>query len=156
MARLRPMTEAEFPAFRELGVEDYARQRADALDSPLQKQRETAERDFAELLPAGVRTPKQRLWCVEDAAGTVVGYLWVEVNDDSRRAFIYYVLMTPEHRGQGYGRQTLDLLEADLRPQGITHIALNVFSPNPALHLYERAGYRTVSRTMLKAIGPPE
>jgi ribosomal protein S18 acetylase RimI-like enzyme len=150
------MTEDEFPAFRALGVEDYAQQRAVALDSPLDRQRESAERDFAQLLPEGARTPGQRLWCVEAEGAGVVGYLWVEVNDDARRAFIYYILMEPAHRGQGYGGQTLDALEAELRPQGITHIALNVFSPNPAIHLYERAGYQTVSRTMLKAISPPE
>jgi predicted secreted protein/ribosomal protein S18 acetylase RimI-like enzyme len=152
MVRLRPMMEEEFPAFRKLGVEDNAQQRATALDRPIEQERERAERDFAELLPAGVRTPKQHLWCVEDAAGAVVGYLWVEVNTDSRRAFIYYILMEPAQRGRGYGRQTLELLEAELRPLGITHIGLNVFSPNPAAHLYEQVGYRTVSRTMLKAL----
>lgn len=156
MVRLRPMTEAEFPAFRALGVEDYAQQRAAALDSPIETQREAAERDFAELLPQGVQTPKQRLWCVEGDSGAVVGHLWIEVNDERRRAFIYYIIMAPEYRGRGYGRQTLELLEAELRPQGITHIALNVFSPNPAIHLYEKVGYQTVSRTMLKALGPPE
>ena len=154
MVRLRPMTEAEFTAFRDLSVEDYAQQRVAAFNSPLETQREVAARDFAELLPKGVRTPRQHLWCVEDETSTVVGYLWVEVNND-HRAFIYYIIMASAQRGRGYGRQTLELLEAELRPHGITHIALNVFSPNRrAAQLYEKVGYQVVSQTMAKALEP--
>src|SRR5690242_7932838 len=91
MLSLRPMTEEEFTVFREEGIEDYAAERARNFGTTLEEEHETSVRQYAELLPEGIQSPRQRLWSVIDEAGTVVGSLWVEVNEEHHRAFIFYI-----------------------------------------------------------------
>jgi ribosomal protein S18 acetylase RimI-like enzyme len=113
-------------------------------------------RQYAEILPEGVQSPNQRLWSVVDEGGTVVGSLWVDVKSERNRAFIFYIIIGPEYRGRGYGRQALALLEDELRPLGISQIGLNVFADNEiARHLYEKMGYHTTNQTMMKSLAPP-
>src|SRR4051812_17960826 len=155
MLTLRPMTDEEFTVFRDEGIEDYAAERARNFGTTPEEEHETSVRQYAELLPEGTRSPRQRLWSVIDAAGTVVGSLWVEVHEERHRAFIFYIILGEAYRGRGYGRQALELLEAELRPLGVTQIGLNVFADNTvAQRLYERMGYRVTNQTMMKAIPP--
>jgi ribosomal protein S18 acetylase RimI-like enzyme len=156
MLRLRPMTEADFTAWRSGAVEAYAQERARNLDSPLEAERAVAERQIAELLKDGVRTEGHHLWQVvldTGAAAEVVGLLWVAIDAARRRAFIYSIEIAPAHRGRGYGRQTLELLEAELRPRGVERIGLNVFAENQvAMRLYLRQGYRVTNSSMVKRL----
>lgn len=50
------------------------------------------------------------------------------------------------HRGQGVGRVLLDALADAALAHGMDALSLSVDEGNPAEHLYERAGYATVSR----------
>lgn len=50
----------------------------------------------------------------------------------------------PAQRGQGIGEQLLDRLAALAVRRGLEGLCLNVRDTNPALRLYERAGYRLV------------
>jgi ribosomal protein S18 acetylase RimI-like enzyme len=57
------------------------------------------------------------------------------------------------HRGKGYGKQTLELLDARMRSMGIARIALSVFGDNAiAMHLYQTMGYRTIATHMEKEL----
>lgn len=47
-------------------------------------------------------------------------------------------------RGRGVGRQLLDFAEREARDLGYRQIALHTLTNNPARHLYERQGFRTV------------
>ena len=49
-----------------------------------------------------------------------------------------------EHRGQGIGKKLLDALHNELIRRGYPRISLSVQKTNPALRLYERAGYIVV------------
>jgi ribosomal protein S18 acetylase RimI-like enzyme len=69
-------------------------------------------------------------------------------------AYVYEVLVHPEHRRQGHARRAFMLLEQEVRQRGLAGIALHVFGHNAgARHLYERLGFRTTNINMLKAIG---
>ena len=160
MIRLRPMTEAEFERFLAVSKDEYARDRARALDTSLDEELATAEQQFAELLKDGIHTADHRLWLVTLDRSTPVGHLWVHVDPRSRRAFIYQIRIDEEYRGKGYGKRTLELLEEELVAAGVTRISLNVFAPNHvARALYEKLGYRATSHSdpalLTKAYGRP-
>ena len=153
MLALRPMTEAEFKRMKRVTLEDYARQRSRNFDTPIQQEREIAARQFAELLKDDLATEGHLLWSVVRDDGEVVGSLWIHVDAAERRAFIYDVTIGERYRGQGYGRRTLELLEGEMRPRGVTRIGLNVFGDNAvAHHLYRTHGYRTTSTHMEKKL----
>jgi ribosomal protein S18 acetylase RimI-like enzyme len=147
------MTEAELERMKRVNLEDYARQRSRNFDTPIEQERDVAARQFADLLKDGPATEGHLLWSVVRDGGEVVGNLWVHVDAAERRAFIYDVTIGEQHRGQGYGRHTLELLEEEMRPRGVTRIGLNVFGDNAvARHLYEKQGYRTTSTHLEKKL----
>jgi ribosomal protein S18 acetylase RimI-like enzyme len=64
------------------------------------------------------------------------------VGHDGHRGTMYYVSVSPELRGRGYGRQIIAAAEAWLRAQGVWKANLLVRKENPAvLGFYEQAGY---------------
>lgn len=151
MVSLRPMTDADYEPYLRNLLEGYARERADNFGTPLEEERVIGERQTAQLLPDGPRTPNHFLWTVVGDDDAPIGVLWVHVQPDTRQAFIYDIEMREDQRGKGYGKATLDALEAELRPRGITRIALNVFAKNAAARrLYEHAGYYPVATSMQK------
>ncbi len=153
MLALRPMTEDEFARFRPELLEGYAAERARNLGTTLEVERAVAERQTAELLPDGVRTKNHHLWIVTDDAGERVGVLWALVDPEQRRAFIYDIAIDEPHRGKGYGRRALELLEEFVRPLGVTRISLNVFADNDvAIGLYQKQGYRPTNFNMTKRL----
>lgn len=153
MSALRPMTEAEYTHLMSYMWEDYAQERARNFRTPVADERADAERQRTQLLQDGLNTPGHHFWTVVDDAGTVVGSLWVFIDEPKKRAFIYDIEIDAAQRGKGYGRRTLELLEESLRPQGVTRIALNVFGDNAVAHaLYRKVGYYTVATYMQKEI----
>jgi ribosomal protein S18 acetylase RimI-like enzyme len=153
MLTLRPMTETEYQPYIAWLREDYARERAESSATPLEEERANSNQQIDGLVPHGVATPNHHFWMMTDEAGAVVGNLWVFVDPDKRRAFIYDIAIAEARRGQGLGRQALTTLEDTLRPMGVRRIALNVFGKNTvARHLYETQGYSTVAIVMQKDI----
>ncbi len=153
MVTLRPMTDAEYEPYLRRVRETYARDRAESSRTSLEEELAEADRQIAQLLPNGLGTPNQHLWTVVDAVGAPVGILWVYVDRDHQRGFIYDIEMREDQRGKGYGRATLEALEAELRPRDVTRIALNVFARNAvARHLYDQVGYYPVATVMQKDI----
>lgn len=149
---LRPMTQAEFDEYLSRSREDYAADRARADETPLAVERVVASRQLDALLPQGLQTPNHHFWRVE-ADGAPVGILWVCVEPDQRRAFIYDIVIDAAQRGKGYGEATMRAMEAELAPRGVTHIGLNVFGHNTvARALYDKMGYRVSATYMLKRI----
>jgi ribosomal protein S18 acetylase RimI-like enzyme len=151
MLALRPMTEDEYARFRAVLDVEYPQDRARNMGTPLEEERAISQKQIEGLLPQGLRTPGHLFWTAMDEAGAPVGSLWVAVDEAKRQGFIYDIVVAPEHRGKGYGRQVLDLLDDEVRHLGLTRIVLNVFGDNAvAQNLYRTAGYQTVAITMRK------
>jgi ribosomal protein S18 acetylase RimI-like enzyme len=114
-----------------------------------------AERDMKLFLPEGLQTPKQHLFIVEDEAAGNVGTLWMGELDrgDGPIAFVYDILIDPEHRGRGLGRGAMQLAEGEARRLGYAKIELNVFGGNDvARRLYRSLGYTEQAVSMGKRL----
>ncbi|HET9109410.1 MAG TPA: GNAT family N-acetyltransferase [Ktedonobacterales bacterium] len=153
MASLQPMTEDDYNTYMPRLREEYAAERAQSDDTSLEQERKVASEQMAGLLPQGLHTPEHCFWRVVAEDGALVGTLWVHVQPAERRAFIYDIEIDAAQRGKGYGEAAMRALEEQLRPQGFTHIGLNVFGPNTvARALYDKMGYRVAATYMLKRI----
>lgn len=82
--------------------------------------------------------PESRFDVIEQA-GLAIGRLYVASCPGEIR--IIDITLLPEHRGQGLGRQILQVLLERAAATGKT-VSLHVEKFNPALHLYERLGFK--------------
>ncbi len=55
------------------------------------------------------------------------------------------IAVVPSRRGRGFGDELLSALLAHARDEGYEQVSLSVERNNPALKLYDRHGFRTVS-----------
>ena len=80
--------------------------------------------------------------------GKVVGACWVRTTDE----YGHVDALTPSfsislyegYRGQGVGTALMECMLDKLREAGYTRTSLSVQKENPAVHLYEREGFRVV------------
>ena len=85
---------------------------------------------------------------VAEVDGRIVGAVWTRVMDDyghiDDRTPSLAISLFKEYRGQGIGtellREMLDLLRRD----GYESVSLSVQKANPALRMYQKAGFQTV------------
>jgi ribosomal protein S18 acetylase RimI-like enzyme len=154
--RLRPIRDDELPAFIEHGKAQYARDMIEhaGLDPELAQKK--TDQDWARLLPNGQAPAGHHLYVVEDEVGQRVGDLWFaeRSNDfDGTGAFVYSIEIAEEFRGKGYGRETMELLEDEVRAAGLDRISLNVFGGNEvARSLYRSLGYAETAVMMRKEL----
>ncbi|MEX0826876.1 MAG: GNAT family N-acetyltransferase [Acidimicrobiia bacterium] len=96
----------------------------------------------------GLRTGDRGV-IAEDASGTAIGAAWVRLFDNSAPGYGFIddstpelsIAVIPDHRNQGVGS---DLLVRLL--DGLERCSLSVDERNPAVRLYERFGFRGISR----------
>jgi ribosomal protein S18 acetylase RimI-like enzyme len=153
MITLRPMTSAEFEAFKSKLIPEYARDIARNHDMSPDDATAFATRQIEGMLSAGLDTPRQRLYVIEHSTEGAIGSLWVDVDESKRRAFIAEIVIDESFRGRGHGRAALEALERIVQPLGIRQIELHVFGDNaPAIALYRRLGYRVTGLNMQKSL----
>ena len=94
-----------------------------------------------------------RLWVVLDEA-RVVGYLAVTLGFSfeylGRDAFIDELYILQEYRGQGFGRDAIDIAETYCREHGVNALHLEVERHRErARELYHRAGFEDHDRFLM-------
>ncbi len=156
MTILLPMTQEDFLEWKSESVPAYA---AEKIASGQWQEAEAialAQKSFDELLPQGLSTPDNLLFTLRDQDVRVdVGTLWVAVQDRAgkRVAYVYDVVIRPEHQRKGHATRALRALEDEVRSLGLAGIALHVFGHNAAAHaLYVKLGYRPTNINMYKPI----
>ena len=148
---LRPMTEAEYQRLRTSIFEDYARETASVRSVSLDEGRQEAARQFEQLLPDGILSKGHHFWRIVAETSEAVGDLWVLVEPERQRAFIYFIGIDEAFRGHGYSKAAMLALETAVKPLGASHIDLNVFGDNTvSIRLYESLGYRPTAMNMRK------
>jgi ribosomal protein S18 acetylase RimI-like enzyme len=152
--RLRPVTAAEFDAWRARLIPGYAADKVRAGDWSEAEAESNATEQTDSLLPEGAGTPGMLLLAAETPDGERVGVVWVALDRDRPgAAWIYDIEVHPEHRGKGYGRALLQAAEHYSAQHGATEIGLNVFGPNAvARGLYESSGYEITAINMRKRL----
>jgi ribosomal protein S18 acetylase RimI-like enzyme len=155
MLSLQPMTEDEFVAYKSWLLEDYASDLAKNYRMPIEEARASAIKETDATLPQGLATPNHFLYDAVTTSGAVcdgesrLGYLWIHVDGQRQRCFIYDIYLRAEFRHQGWGRKILQLLECNMKQQGIIRINLNVFANNSiAREFYSKMGYAVTDMHM--------
>lgn len=150
--RLRPMTDTELKRFLDEIIPDYAASHVEAEDWDPDQATDIAKKQVYGLLSEGVNTPSMLLYVAETPDAERVGWVWIELNHKlPGSAYIYYIEIDAEHRGQNYGRALLNAAEEQASLYGALTISLHVFGTNKvARALYETAGYEAAHLEMKK------
>ena len=150
---LRPMTESEYQRLREAIFDDYARDVANVSSTSIEEGRIAAARQFDQLLPDGMASTGHYFWKIATDNDDAVGDLWVRVESEKARAFIYFIGIDEGYRGHGYSKAAMLALESTVKPLGANRIDLNVFGDNTvAVRLYESLGYKPTAMNMRKEL----
>lgn len=153
--KLELMSTEDYKHFLEISIVDYAASHVKAGNWKEEESIEKSTNEFNQLLPHGIETPNQYLYTIVDVEkDSILGYLWVNISEKSKeKAFIYQILIFEEFRGKGYGKQSLNALEEEMKKHNVTEIGLHVFGHNPtAIELYKKVGYDVTSLRMAKKI----
>lgn len=159
MIKLVPMTEAELQNYLAHAIEDYAQDHVKAGDWDAADARERSRREFEQLLPNGVASPKQHLFTAIDTdTNQSVGMIWFaeRTQGNTQFAFIYDFVIREDLRGKGFGKQTLLALEDEVKKAGLNAISLHVFGHNKtAFNLYQNTGFEVTHALMTKRLNQP-
>jgi ribosomal protein S18 acetylase RimI-like enzyme len=154
MILLQEMTEADFAEYKLFTVEDYAQNIAQNYRTSIEDARTSSANQINGLLSQGLATPQHFLFNIvlaEQKDEQRIGYLWLEVDEQKKRCFIYDIFLYETYRGQGFGKTTLKLLEAKMVEKKIESISLHVFAHNTAAReLYSKLGYQFTGFNMQK------
>jgi ribosomal protein S18 acetylase RimI-like enzyme len=97
---------------------------------------------------------------VAERAGEVVGYTYAALEGPDYMSLrgpagvLHDIVVDPEHRGAGVGRELLDATVAMLTARGAPRVVLSTAERNgPAQRLFARAGFR---RTMIEMTREPD
>jgi len=140
MVTLRPMPADVWNAWRAASIRAYASDMVRVGAWPAEDAEARATSLFARLVPDGQATAGHEFRSIVNEAGRGAAFLWDIVVD-------------PEHRGRGYGRAALEALEALVPTLGYDAIKLHVFGDNDvARHLYRAVGYSETDVSMIKRL----
>lgn len=86
--------------------------------------------------------------------GEIIGFFCYSVNTDDNTGFLKFIIVDPDKRGAGYGKEMLKLaLQYAFNITGVKSVGLNVFDENAAAkHCYEKAGF--IEESMTKNVFP--
>ncbi|MGS2615981.1 GNAT family N-acetyltransferase [Micromonospora sp. LZ34] len=153
---LMPMTAAQLARLRVPLELSYAEGLARTDDLTPQAARAQVALQVDRLLPHGAATTGVllRVAVADDAE---VGWIWVTLPGEDRptMAWIHNIEVHPGHRGKGYAREMIRLVEAELARLGVGRLGLNVFGGNTAaIRVYESLGFQVTAQQMAKPITP--
>lgn len=155
MVQLSPFPADRFQSWYENMLADYAENRVRAGSWAPDGAVERARDLYRELLPDGVDTFNQYLALILNERAEEVGTVWYAPSLDGGVAhlYVYDLLIHERFRRQGYGAQTLSLLETYAKHAGLSRIVLHVFGHNgPARALYQQSGFIETSVMMAKEV----
>jgi len=145
----------EFRSWLEISIQEYAQDKARSGNVAAEKALEESTREFNELLPKGLDTEGNYIYnVVDEDSRQIVGTLWFKIRHDQQDVFIYEIRIDEDHRGKGFGKQTMQALEVFIKDKGFPRkVSLHVFGDNDvAIQLYRSAGYVATNIRMSKII----
>jgi len=153
---LTPMTAQELDRLRGPLVQGYAEDLVAHRGMTPEAALERSSSQIRDLLTEGVAT-ERALLRVGRVGDTEVGWIWVTLPTAAApdQAWIHNIEVHEEHRGRGYARRMIQLIEAELAQLGVPELGLNVFGANTvAIGLYRSLGFEVTSQQMAKRLTP--
>jgi ribosomal protein S18 acetylase RimI-like enzyme len=155
--RLRPLRDDETRDFLDALHDEYVEELVEDASLSREEAEEKADTDHAALFPGGNPQQDHHMYVVERETGEPVGHLfWAKRQSpgSASRAFLYQIYIAEPFRGRGLGRQAMELLEAEVRTEGLPGIDLNVWGGNDlARSLYRKLGFEERAVFMSKELG---
>ena len=155
MVTLTPMPRDVWEVWRAASIRRYAGDMVRIGAWPAEGASARAASLFARLVPDGQSTAGHEFRSVVNESGGTVGAIWLAPDAEAGRgaAFLWDIVIEPEHRGRGYGRDALEALEPLVRALGYDSIRLHVFGDNDvARRLYRAVGYVETDVSMSKRL----
>ena len=156
MVKLVPTEQADFSAYLERGIAEYAEDKVKSGNWTVEEALERSRKEFEKYLPDGLQSKNEYIFSIVDGAGDQkLGMLWVEVKMDSTShdAFIFDFRVEEQFRGKGYGKQALAALDDKLISMNVDSVGLHVFGHNiVAQELYKKSGYEITNINMRKVL----
>lgn len=156
MVTLEPMGDSDFQEYLKWSIKNYADEKVKAGSWPKEDCYERSRGEFDRLLPDGKDSRDNYLFRIMDASGEKVGILWFGIlpqESDLHGVFIWDIMVYPEFRGKGLGKEAMKALEQEVKSLGANRISLHVFGHNSvAIDLYRKSGYSVTDLIMSKEI----
>ncbi|MDP4096115.1 GNAT family N-acetyltransferase [Paenibacillus sp. P96] len=158
MISLKPMNAVQYVSFEQWLIKDYAEDKIKAGAWTAEEALQRSQESIRQHLPAGLETKDAYLYAIvlnEDGTELQIGNIWFNITRHTwgTEAFLLEIVIFEEHRGKGYGRQTMAALDEEARRVGVSRIGLHVFGHNDrALHLYKAMGYTITDIQMRKEL----
>tara|TARA_R110000868_G_scaffold127493_4_gene335193 strand:+ start:145 stop:600 length:456 start_codon:yes stop_codon:yes gene_type:complete len=147
---LKKMNQSEYDSFMARSIPEYAKEKQTAEGLTPSEATELAQSTFSQLLPDGLMSKDQHLYCFT-LDGRSVGELWLAKRGDG--CFIYEIFLEAKLRGQGLGKQLMALVDSEATRLGFKVIRLHVFGHNKiATKLYQSCGYEVTNLNMAKKL----
>jgi ribosomal protein S18 acetylase RimI-like enzyme len=150
------MTPEEFIPYEEADAHHYAENMVRAGFWSPEGAFNKAKDIHANLLPDGVHTRDHLFFVIEDIQNKEsIGVIWLFIDRETEppSGFIYDLLLHPQFRGRGLGKQAMLALEQKARDLRLSSLTLNVFEDNTvAKALYASLGYQIQSSNMRKVL----
>jgi ribosomal protein S18 acetylase RimI-like enzyme len=152
MVTLLKMTQIELDEYLKHAIPSLAEELMRANGWSAERSLAASLQSFDTALPGrAVDSPKQFLRTIL-ADEQKVGILWYGIRGQ-QEAFVWDLLIYPQLRNRGFGREALKAMEQELREMKVESVALNVFAHNSAAaRLYSNLGYAPVSTRMSKRL----
>jgi ribosomal protein S18 acetylase RimI-like enzyme len=153
---LRPITETEFSAWLSHAIPEYAADKIASGAWPEQGALERSRQDHEALLPRGKDTPGHFICSILGDSGGPVGTIWfaAEERGTARVAYVYNVVIQPEHRRRRHALRAFEALDAEAGRMGLAGVALHVFGHNAAAQaLYAKLGFKPTNFNLYRPVG---
>ncbi len=156
MITLVPMPEVAFAAYMAKSIPEFAQDKVASGQWSGDSALELSRQGFEALLPQGLATPDNHIFEIHaEGERDAIGMVWFAVQDRAGQkiAYVYDVMIRPDHQRKGHGTQAIRALEGKARALGLSGVALHVFGHNPEAHdLYLRLGFRPTNISMFKPL----
>ncbi|MGN7410750.1 GNAT family N-acetyltransferase [Sporosarcina sp. SAFN-010] len=154
MIKLSNLDEVEFIRYKEFMISDNAEKITQNFNLTAEQALEESKMMMDDMFKDGLATEGQCVHKVIHAdSNEHLGLLWYSVIPEINGAYLYHILIDENHRGKGFGTNTIEKLQDTLKEQGIKSIGLSVFGKNEgAYRLYKKLGYLNTRISMEKTL----
>jgi len=152
--RLRPMNKEEFEIYRDQVIDQFTKDanRAMGINEAIAKR--IVIEELSEIGDFGSKNNHPFTLLNNEKN---IGSLWLFFRGEGEQKTPYLndLFIAPDYRGQGFGKEALSLLEAELKSQGIgNNIAVHIIGDfnKAAIRLFKSSGYFVTAIKMEKVM----